>query len=102
MFESDDEHDEKVLNREIGRIKASLDSAENDEKIIFLHYPPVTTDSKCDEILNLLKEYGIKKCFYGHLHGDAARFALDDTVEGIEFKLISGDRLGFMPLLIKK
>lgn len=101
LFDVDDEHDEKVLNREVGRIRLSLDSAVNDEKIVFLHYPPVTTDTKCDEILNLLKEYGIKKCYYGHLHGIAAKKAIDDVVDGIEFRLISCDRLGFVPKLIR-
>lgn len=102
MFESEEEHDEKVLTREVGRLRRSLESAECDEKIVFLHYPPVTTESKCDEIISLLKEYNIRNCYYGHLHGAAARLAIDEKVEGIKFKLISCDRLSFMPLLIKK
>ena len=101
LFDVDDEHDEKVLNREVGRLRLSLESAVNDEIIVFLHYPPVTTDTKCDEILNLLKKYGIKKCYYGHLHGIAAKKAIDDVVDGIEFRLISCDRLGFVPKLIR-
>ena len=101
LFDVDDEHDEKVLNREVGRLRLSLESAVNDEIIVFMHYPPVTTDTKCDEILNLLKEYGIKKCYYGHLHGIAAKKAIDDVVDGIEFRLISCDRLGFVPKLIR-
>ena len=101
LFDVDDEHDEKVLNREVGRLRLSLESAVNEEIIVFLHYPPVTTDTKCDEILNLLKEYGIKKCYYGHLHGIAAKKAIDDVVDGIEFRLISCDRLGFVPKLIR-
>ena len=101
LFDVDDEHDEKVLNREVGRLRLSLESAVNDEIIVFLHYPPVTTDTKCDEILNLLKEYGIKKCYYGHLHGIAAKKAIDDVVDGIEFRLISCDRLGFVPKHIR-
>ena len=101
LFDVDDEHDEKVLNREVGRLRLSLESAVNDEIIVFLHYPPITTDTKCDDILNLLKEYGIKKCYYGHLHGIAAKKAIDDVVDGIEFRLISCDRLGFVPKLIR-
>lgn len=100
MFESEEEHDEKILNRELIRLKMSLDSAECKDKIVFLHYPPVTTNLDCKEILEILKEYGIKKCYYGHLHGVAAKLAIDDTIDGIEFRLISCDRLGFMPKLI--
>lgn len=80
----------------------SLDSAKSDEKIVFLHYPPITTNEKCDDILNLLVKYGIKKCYYGHLHGAAAKYAVDDSINGVDFKLISADRLNFTPYLIKK
>lgn len=102
LFESGEEHDEKVLNREVGRVKMSLDSAECKEKILFLHYPPVTTDQSCEQIMQLIDEYGIKKCYYGHLHGAAARFAITDNINGCDFELISCDRLGFMPKLIIK
>ena len=102
FFESDEAHDEKILIREVGRIKRSIESAQSDEKIAFLHYPPITTNSRCEEIISLLKEKGIKKCYYGHLHGEAARFAVDDNVEGIDFELISCDRLKFVPKLIKR
>ncbi len=102
MFESEEEHDEKVLNREVMRIKASLDSAQCDEKIVFLHYPPVTLNTVCEEIFDLLKSYGIKKCYYGHLHGVAAKIAVDDTIDGVDLRLISCDRLSFIPKLIKK
>lgn len=102
MFESEEEHDEKILNRELQRIKLSIDSAECEEKIIFLHYPPLTANLKCEEIISLLNENGIKKCFYGHLHGVAAKIAVDGIVDDIDFKLISCDRLNFVPKLIKK
>ena len=101
MFDSDEPHDEKVLAREVGRIKMSLDSAQSDNKIVFLHYPPITTNSCCREIVDILSQYGIKKCYYGHLHGIAAKMAIDDTVDGIEFRLVSCDRLGFTPKLIR-
>lgn len=100
MFESSEEHDEKILSREVGRIKMSLDSAVNENRILFLHYPPITTNSSCDEILDTLKEYGIKKCFYGHLHGMATKYAFEGEYDGINFKLISADRLSFVPKLI--
>ena len=79
----------------------SIEAAESEEKIVFLHYPPLTTNGSCSEILELLKENGIKKCYYGHLHGVAAKIAVDDTIDGIQFKLISCDKLGFLPKLIR-
>ena len=102
FFDSDEEQNEKVLNREVMRIKASIESALNCKKIFFLHSPPVYENQCCEEIVSLLKEKGIKKCYYGHIHGVAAKYAFDDNYDGIDFKLISADRLNFMPLLIKK
>lgn len=102
MFDSDEEQDEKLLKREIIRLEMSLKDAENDEKIVFLHYPPVTANSNCKEIFELLLKYGIKNCYYGHLHGVAAKFAVEGYVNDINLKLISADKLQFVPYLIKK
>lgn len=102
LLDSDEQQDEKVLRREVLRLEMSLNSAKSDDKIVFLHYPPVTTNEKCDDILNLLVKYGIKQCYYGHLHGAAAKYAVDDCINGVDFKLISADRLNFTPYLIKK
>ena len=99
-FDSEEAHDEKILNREVMRLVRSIESAQNEEKIVFLHYPPITTNSRCDEILEVLKKYGIKKCYYGHLHGDAAKYALNEKIDGIDFELISCDKLKFTPKLI--
>lgn len=102
FFDSEEEQDEKVLNREVARVKASLDSAKCEEKIVFLHYPPITTNQVCREILDLLKEYGIKTCYYGHLHGVAAKYSVNEIIENINFKLISCDKLNFTPYLVLK
>lgn len=102
FFDSEEEQDEKVLNREVNRIKLSIESASQEEKIVFLHYPPVTVNDCCEEIMALLKEKKINTCYFGHLHGAAARFSVDDVFDGIKFRLISADRLNFTPLLIKK
>ena len=98
--EPDEPQDEKVLLREVGRLKESIKSAKDGEKAVFLHYPPITLATRCDEIMDVLHEYGIKRCFYGHLHGKAIKGALTGMAEDIEFKLISADFLGFKPLKI--
>lgn len=102
MFESEEELDIKVLNREVMRLRRSLENAESDTKFVFLHYPPITANSECKEIIDLLKEFGIKKCFFGHLHGEGAKYAREGVIDGIDFKLISCDRLNFTPYLINK
>lgn len=102
MMGCENEEDIKILNREVGRLRRSLESAGCPEKIVFFHYPPVSDISRCDEIINVLNEFGIKKCYYGHLHGDAAKYAVSGVVDGIDYKLISCDKLKFTPCLILK
>ena len=96
--------DAKVLAREAGRLAASLESAKKEglEPLVFLHYPPVYGDYVCDEIMDVLVRYGIKRCWYGHLHGAARNKAIIGDVHGIEMKLISADHVGFFPQLILK
>lgn len=94
------EHDEKVFKRELIRLETSLSSAGDREKIVFLHYPPKYKGYECVEILDLLHKYDVKKCYYGHLHGPSHGLALEGLWDGIEYKLVSADRLNFQPHLI--
>ena len=56
--------------------------------------------SKVQEIVATLKEYGIRTCYYGHLHGNAIRYAVQGEVDGIRYKLVSADGLRFCPYRI--
>ena len=67
--ERSSDHDGKVFRRELMRLEASLKSAGDLPKIVFLHYPPRYRGYECTEILELLKKYEVRQCFYGHLHG---------------------------------
>lgn len=100
--------DRKIIEREINRLKLSLDNAKqiNTEKeiIVFTHYPPISKNYINNEfelkIINLLNEYNIKKCFYGHLHGTSHNQAITGNIQGIEFNLVSADYLNFKLLKI--
>ena len=91
------EHDERVFKRELIRLEASLQSAGDLPKIVFLHYPPRYKGYTCDEILSILERYDVRKCFYGHLHGASHGLAMEGQWDGIEYKLVSADRLNFRP-----
>lgn len=100
FFDAEKDQDKKVVLREAGRLRASITAAKETglEPVVFLHYPPITIDKKCDEIYNVLVEEGIKRCYYGHLHSYSHLTALNGTSEdGIRFDLISSDYLGFIP-----
>ena len=90
-------HDEKVFKRELIRLEASLKSAEDRNKLVFLHYPPRYKGYQCSEILALLQQYGVRQCFYGHLHGASHALAQEGIWDGIEYRLVSADKLQFVP-----
>ena len=94
------EHDEKVFRRELMRLEASLKSAGERNKIVFLHYPPKYKGYECEPIISLLKAYGVRQCFYGHLHGASHGLAMEGLWDGIEYHLVSADKLQFRPYLV--
>ena len=56
---------------------------------------------KTDDYIEILKEYGVKKCYYGHLHGSSHNEAIEGKVNGIEFYLVSSDYLNFNLVKVK-
>ena len=104
----DDVDFEKVILRECGRLRASLNAAvakQNPaypkEILLFLHFPVRFAGKECPLFMDILREYGIKRCYFGHIHGvyDTPAVTVE---EGIEFHIVSADYLNFMPKLIAK
>ncbi len=93
-------HNEKVYKRELIRLEASLQAAGGREKLCFLHYPPRYRGYQCPEILELLRRYGVRHCYYGHLHGESCRLAIQGAVDGCEFHLVSADFVRFTPVRV--
>lgn len=104
MFEAGEEHNTKIIARETGRLRNSLACAAREypqaEPVVFLHYPPIYGSAQVPEFIAVLHEYGVRRCYYGHLHGDAIRYAFNGAREGVEYRLISADYLRFMPQFI--
>lgn len=94
----------KIVNREVGRMQLSIDAANkidpNAEKLMFLHFPPVFGDYVCEEIVECLVRNKIKRCYYGHIHGNYDVGAKTEY-KGIEFYIVSADYLNFKPLKIE-
>lgn len=92
----------KVILREAMRLELSIKEAQKTglEILCFLHYPPVYQNNRCDEILEVLQKYSIKKCFYGHIHGAGSSKAVVGDYDGISFVLVSADYLDFKPLQV--
>ncbi len=100
----------KLVEREKIRLRASLEAGDKlrreagapDAPIFaYLHFPPLFEGFRVDGMMDLLFEFGVQKCFFGHIHGN---YAPPATVEedGISLSLISADYLNFIPRLCVK
>ncbi len=95
----------KIVNRETLRLRMSLDVAralqakhgKEYEIVPFLHFPPVFGEFRCQEILNTLSEYRIRRCYYGHIHTPVTESSSTE-IEGIRYILCAADHLRFTPL----
>ena len=86
--------DERILKREIMRLELSLQDGVkkygSDKPIIVcMHYPPT------NEFIKIMRQYSVKKCIYGHLHGAALKEVKEDDIDGIEFRCVSCDYTDF-------
>ncbi|MBQ2939464.1 MAG: metallophosphoesterase [Clostridia bacterium] len=102
FFDAEADADKKVLLREVGRLKASLNAAIRlgRKPLVFLHYPPVCNGQECPELMQVLKDYAVTDCYYGHIHGPGIRTAVNGEYDGITFHLVSADALRFCPLKV--
>ncbi len=93
--------DEKIVLRECGRLKTSIQSAieQNLTPVVFLHYPPAYGEFACEEIIDVLKEYKIKTLYYGHIHGSGFNNSINSYGK-IDMKLVSSDCIDFTPYYI--
>lgn len=85
-----DENNEKMFNREIERLKLSIESArEKSSKpiIVVTHYPPD------ERIINVVKSYNVKKWIYGHIHSNYEQNKVE--IPNIDTYLTSCDYLNF-------
>ncbi len=91
--------DAKVLAREQQRLRVSLEAAVKQglRPIVFLHYPPIYWSNRNEPMLQLLEEFQVEHCYYGHLHGKSHFRATRGVENGVHYHLISGDYLQFSP-----
>lgn len=93
--------DKKIYERELQRLELSLKSAkasrETGHIIAAMHYPPFNPGGEPSDFVEIMGKYDVKRCLYGHLHGNSFKGAVTGEVAGIEFNLVSADYLNFMP-----
>ncbi len=104
LAENYGEDDAKIVSREAGRLKLSLQSAKKlqeanngSEIVVFLHYPPSFNGIVSHQLTDVMNEFGVKRCFYGHVHSVNPEL-LDRKADGIDIYCISADLIGFKPM----
>ena len=89
--------DEKIFERELGRLELSLQQFGEyaEKRIVMTHYPPIGNDLKSTRAHELLKKYRVDLCVFGHLHGFQRGVLPFGTLDGIHYLLTSCDYTGF-------
>lgn len=104
--EAFDDHDRKIYDREMIRLRFSLEEARSagaETIIAALHYPPTNDKMQASGFTDMMTEYGVETCIYGHLHGkEAFKNGLSGVLNGVEYRLVSLDYLECKPELIRE
>ncbi|MBQ8513486.1 MAG: metallophosphoesterase [Clostridia bacterium] len=95
----------KLVARECMRVELSLTEGakladDTTETIVFLHFPPVYGDFRCDPLTDVLLKHCIRRCYYGHIHGNYT-YPAKVMHRGIELCMISADFLDFYPVPVR-
>lgn len=108
-----DSHDEKIYKRELLRLEMSLKDAEDDfsrrnvsegvkPKIVAaIHYPPTNDKGQKNGFTDMLTQYGVSQCIYGHLHGDNEHLSgISGVFGGVKYRLVALDYIDGNPVKI--
>jgi uncharacterized protein len=93
--------DAKIYARELERLKLSFESLAGkryERLLAALHFPPMNSRHDSSEVTELLESHGVEVCIYGHLHGDGITSGFNGTRNGIRYRLVSADSVGFAPI----
>jgi predicted phosphohydrolase len=92
----------KLFNRELERLKLSLQAMDKDAKIriAMTHYPPIGADMGVSRASQILEQHGIHVCVFGHLHNIRAGVSLFGEARGVRYVLASADYIRFQPIAV--
>ena len=90
-----------LVQREFERLRTSFELAKaagHQKYIMFLHYPPTSILEEESGFTQMAEEYGAEHVIYAHCHGEH-RFhdSILGEKNGVQYHLVSGDYLRWMP-----
>ena len=65
-----------------------------------MHYPQIKGET-ISEFINVMKEYNVQTCLYGHLHGNTHKDVIEGKIQGINLKMVSCDYTNFELIKLK-
>jgi hypothetical protein len=92
--------DEPVYRREVSRLRTSLVAAHAggcERLIVMLHYPPIYLEECDNGFTDLLAEFAVEYCVFGHIHGDGAHMAPQGQIKSAACHLVACDAINFEP-----
>ena len=97
--------DKKIYDRELIRIKLSLDEMskqrkEGDKVFVMTHFPPFNSKFESSPFTRLIGSYHVDKVVYGHLHGKNVRAKSVVSLDGTDYVLTSRDMINNTPVLL--
>lgn len=91
--------EQKIFQREVLRLEMALKEAERILQgrplVVMMHYPPLYDLERNTAFTRLLEEYPVHTVVYGHLHGAGIRVGYNGVWNGVRYRLVSCDSLGF-------
>lgn len=97
------EENDLIFQRELERLRLSLKQMNPKARyrIAMTHYPPIGNDLKPSATSQILEEYKIDVCVFGHLHNlKQTENPLFGEARGVTYYLTSCDYLDFKPIKI--
>ena len=99
------EGDAAIFLRELTRLRLSIDDADRrfgriKPRWAMLHYPPWLQGRKPTEVVDVLRAGAVSSCVYGHLHGADHALGVQGERDGLRFRLVAADAIGFAPTLL--
>lgn len=97
----DNDQDQKIYIREVRRLQFSLESAGRQsysDIIAALHFPPFNRFGQSSAFTDLLEQYNVKICVFGHIHDSSRDNIFQGVRNGIDYRFVAADGINFTPL----
>jgi len=97
------EGDAAIFLRELTRLRLSIADADRrfgrrKPRVAMLHYPPWIEGRAPTDVVDVMHDGAVDTCVYGHLHGADHALGVQGVRDGIRFRLVAADVIGFAPL----